>query len=495
MDLLGQVRDLLAQQRVSAYLVGGYVRDALFGRNSFDIDLAVESDPAQLAGVIARRLQGAAVTLDEEDRVVRVVVPHEGRQWNVDLTALEGGDIHHDLLRRDFTVDALGVPLEATAGPSADWPVLDPGRGREDLRLGLVRAVGPAVFQDDPARLLRAVRLAAQLDFQIEESTQQLVQRHAGLVATVSAERVRDELLKTLACPGVRRHLALLDELGLLCTVLPELAVGKGVVQPKEHYWDVFQHNLETAGQAERLLIAHEREGDPALAAVPWELWMDGYFQDVVSDGHSRATLLKLAGLLHDVAKPATKTVEPDGRVRFLGHNTQGAAMVEAALRRLRLSGRGVEMLTVMVEHHLHPSHLAQKGQLPTNRAIYRYFRDLGPVAVDTLYLAMADFLAARGPTLPLLEWKDYCSMIGYVLRTGLGPAAPAAVPKLVDGHALVEVFGLTPGPLFRELLEAVREAQAAGEISTREEALKLVARLLDKGLASEAGPSQTPPS
>ena len=131
---------------------------------------------------------------------------------------------------------------------------------------------------------------------------------------------------------------------------------------------------------------------------VPWPDWADDYFAEEYADGHTRATFLKLACLLHDVAKPETKSVQPNGRVRFLGHPVKGATTTHNVLRRLRTSGKAREAVAVMVEQHLRPSQLAQRGELPTARAIYRYYRDLKDVAVDTLYLCMADYLAARGP-------------------------------------------------------------------------------------------------
>ena len=139
-------------------------------------------------------------------------------------------------------------------------------------------------------------------------------------------------------------------------------------------------------------------------------------------------------------------------------------------------------MVTALVEHHLRPGHLAQRDELPTPRAVYRYFRDMGDIAVDILYLHLADFLAARGPSLALEKWRFGCHRIAFTLEQRTAQTQPQGTEKLVDGHDLMELFGLAPGPEFRTLLEAVREAQATGEIGTRQQALDLVRGLLGPG-------------
>ncbi|MFN3975300.1 MAG: CCA tRNA nucleotidyltransferase [Dehalococcoidia bacterium] len=471
---------------LEVYLVGGAVRDALLGRPTHDIDLAIGGDAVALARALAGDLGAIYILLDEANGVARLVWHGEGARWEIDLARLQGNSIEEDLARRDFTVDAMAVPLHVARGEPSRWPVLDPFGGQEDLRTRRLRQVSPMAFQDDPLRLLRAVRLAAQLAFEIDASTAATVRREAHLIQRTAPERIRDEVLKIMALPGSTSHLLLADDLGLLCRVIPELAEGKGVTQPPEHAYDVFRHNLETPGQLERLLSAEARAQDPLLAPVPWEGGLDAYFAEEVGDGHTRATLLKVACLLHDIAKPSCRTVEPSGRIRFIGHHTVGAEQAEAVLRRLRFSGRSIALVRTAVQHHLRPSHLAPKGQLPTPHALYRYFRDTGQEGIGVLYLAMADFLSARGANLIWEGWQEYCRVIAYALREGTRPLLPQALPKLVDGYDIMAVFQLPPGPHLRPLLEAVREAQATGAISTRQEALELVARLLEKGVRAQ---------
>jgi poly(A) polymerase len=341
--------------------------------------------------------------------------------------------------------------------------------------------VGPKVFKDDPARLLRAVRIAVQLNFRLSEDAVIRIRSGARLVAQVAPERVKDEFLKIMACPAAPESIRMLDGLGLLCKVIPELEEAKGVAQPREHYWDVFNHLVETTGKIEEVLAGSESE-DGVTGLVPGYEGLEDHFHELVSDGHTRLTLLKVVALLHDVAKPATKTIESTGRIRFLGHHSAGAEIVEHILRRLRFSGRGVALARLMVQNHLRPTQMSQKGEMPSGKAIYRYYRDVGDAAIDVLYLNMADYLAARGPNLGEEEWRDHTSLIGYILREGLRQKTPETLPKLVDGNDIMERFALPSGRLVGRLLDIVHEAQANQDIMTKEEAYELVRTNLESG-------------
>jgi poly(A) polymerase len=198
------------------------------------------------------------------------------------------------------------------------------------------------------------------------------------------------------------------------------------------------------------------------------------HFEEEVSSGHKRKTLLKLAALLHDVAKPETKAIDEKGKMRFLGHAREGTAIVSDIMGRLRFSAREQEMVEKMVAHHLRPGQMVGEG-LPTRRAIYRYFRDTGDAGIDTIFLNLADHLAARGPQLDVEEWRGHARQMAYVLEECFREEGVVLPPRLIDGHDLIDIIGLSPGPKIGGLLEAVREAQAAGEVGTREEALSYV--------------------
>jgi poly(A) polymerase len=489
-SLLATVNNLLVEQGIKPYLVGGFIRDALLKRKTADIDIAIAADALEVARGIADALGGRFIRLDEANKIGRVVIAGKkapsGSRWQLDFAAFEGG-IEQDLGRRDFTIDAMAVDLGQLA--KGDIQLIDPFDGQSDLENGVIRAVSGAAFSSDPARLLRAVRLAAELDFTLDSRTEALVRHHAPLIATVAGERVREELLRLLAAPDSGRFLPYLDELGLLAIIFPEVAQAKGVAQPKEHYWNVFEHSLKTVAAVD--FILHQGSWDyyseQALAAVPWSGAQAKHFARPVSGGSTRRSLLKLAALLHDVAKPQTKALAEDGRTRFLGHPKDGAAVATRILERLRFSGKEVKLVEIVIKYHMRPGQMTQE-ELPTRRAIYRYFRDCGEAGIDILYLSLADHLAARGPKLNLSGWQEHARLVEYVLTQHAEQEKLVAPAQLVSGHDLINVFNIKPGPRMGQLLESVREAQAAGEVVTREEALALVRRRLETEAVNNYG-------
>jgi poly(A) polymerase len=504
--ILAKISQSLNTQKKQGHIVGGFVRDRLLKRQTNDIDIAVSGDAIRIARKTAKEIGGKFVLLDDVNSVARVVVVENGRpaktagdqkshgkEWHFDFSSL-AGDIRSDLARRDFTINAMAVELSQFVAASMTTstssrksakaraekrPVLkliDPFSGRQDLRDRIVRRVSEQIFEADPARLLRAVRLAAELDFTIEPETESLIHDYCQTITEVPGERTREELLRLLALPRAAYYLRYLDELGLLLALVPELAEGKGVEQPTVHFWDVFEHSLQTVAAVEFLLRESDWEygNEDMLATTPWSDAIDRHLAQEVSRGSNHKVLLKLGGLLHDIAKPMTKSIDDTGRARFLGHAKQGAAMTVSILERLRFSNREVSLVESLVYHHLRPAQMAN-GELPSQRAIYRYFRDTGEASIDILLLALADYLASRGPLASMEEWRNHCQLVNYILAEHDKQQVKILPMKLIDGDDIMDEFDLPPGPLVGRLLAIVSEAHASGELSTREEALALV--------------------
>ena len=466
-----------------AWLVGGAVRDALLGRDVQDIDIALAGDAVPVGHAVADFLGATAVPLPEWN-IVRVALPgmaENGRPFLIDISG-HNGSIEEDLRSRDFTVDAMAIPMGCWDTDEQFDAIADPLNGRADLARRILRAGSDGVFASDPGRMLRAVRLAQQVGLRMEPDTARLIRRDAHLLHRVSPERVRDEFMTILAANGARPQLEVLDRLDLLCRVIPELEATKRCEQPRSHhYWDVWGHLLHCVEYAEEVTAGHRNNAIYTMA--PWTAKEDAYFNEVIGDGHARRTVLKLAALLHDIAKPQTRAGDADGRIRFLGHSEEGADMVQSRLTSLRMSRRITDLVADMVLHHLRPSQLRQGSAMPSPRAIFRYYRDVGPAAVDTLYLAMADVLAARGPDLAPERWANYARMVGAVLEAGAEqPGNGDGKPPLINGHDLMDALQLPPGPRIGSLLARLREAEAVGEISSREDAMELAARLVNDG-------------
>jgi len=477
-QILNKISRFLSEEGIPAFLVGGFVRDMLLGHDTADIDIAVTADALAIAPRVAVALGGKYIPLDEENEVGRVALPDI--KWQIDFTTLQG-DIGQDLARRDFTIDAMAIELNKIAKTVLDTGnLIDPFNGQEDLRRRLVRAVSSTVFAADAARLIRAVRLAAELGFRIDDSTETLILQHSRLITGVAGERLREELLRLLALPGAGPRLFYLDKLGLLTALIPEMSPARGVEQPKIHVWDVFDHSIHTVSATEFLLRegTWEYAGEEILTPVPWSSGLCQHFDQEISSGSTRRSILKLAALFHDIAKPPTKTLDDEGRAHFLDHPLEGAATAAAIMERLRFSNREIHLVELLVKYHLRPTQMSHEG-LPTRRAIYRYFRDTGEAGIDLLFLCLADHLATRGHSLELPQWQEHNRMTEYVLARHFEEESLSAPARLIDGHDVMKTFGLSPGPRVGELLEALREAQVAGEVTNRQEALHYVEQLL----------------
>jgi poly(A) polymerase len=482
-SLLSRLKDFLTSHDIRAYVVGGFLRDLIMERDNADIDIALEADVLSVAPQLADYLGGKSIPMDETIGVVRLVLPvDEEQQWQIDLSTIDG-DIHQDLGRRDFTVDAMAISLDSIIKDADTAAIIDSFNGMEDIRHKTIRATSNSIFKADAARLLRAVRLAAELDFNIEKQTEELMRQDCHMVAGIAGERVREELLQLLALQESGSLILYMEELGLTGALMPELTLTKGVEQPREHQWDVFNHSVKVVDAVDFVLHrgSWRFTNEGVLGCIPWSAELADYFKQEVSHGSSRWLLLKLAALLHDIAKPQTKMINTKGRMCFHGHPRQGAPIAAAILERLRFSSREIKLVASIVRHHLRPVQLSQGDNMPTLRAIYRYYRDSGDAATDSLFFSLADHLATRGSALDMDHWWHHTAIVEHIMAQHAVQEKSIKTPRLVDGNDLMQSFNLKPGPQVGRLLAAVNEARACHEITTREEALAYADSLLSE--------------
>jgi len=296
----------------------------------------------------------------------------------------------------------------------------------------------------------------------------------------VAGERIHEEIVRLLNVPDSGWLLGYLDKLGILTVLIPELVPARETTQPKEHYWNVLEHSLNTVVASDFLLHQGKWlfEGEDILAAVPWSAQLADYFSCEIGYASKRSSLMKIAALLHDIAKPQTKTIDDNGKMRFLGHDRQGAEAAVPVLERLRFSTREIKTVELYIRYHLRPTQLTHED-LPSRRALYRYFRDTGETAIEILFFSLADHLATRGPNLVIDLWQQHAKLVEYVVSQYYKTEELVRPIKLIDGNDLINLFNLRPGPQIGELLESVRETLASGEISSREQALDYIRRIL----------------
>jgi len=482
--LLGHIQDHLAQNGISGYVVGGFLRDLVLGRPERDIDVALGGNAPDIGSSLARELDAKLVPLDETNGVVRLILLRpEDNNRQIDLSTIHG-EITSDLRRRDLTIDALAcdlaIPIWNQSGPLT-LELIDPLGGLMDIKDRLVRATGDDVFKQDALRLMRAVRFAAELGFSIDCNTESLIRRDAFLLQQVAGERVREELLRLLTLIGTDATLIYMQELDLVTAIIPELAPSVGLKQHSDHQWDVFKHSAHSVAAFDFLLRRCQwpHSNPSVLDDVPWNESLSTYFNTTISHTSTRRELIKLAALLHDIAKPQTRTVAPNGKLCFYGHPQEGAPIVEKIMERLRFSTKENKLVTSIVRHHLRPVQISGDDAMPSRRAVYRMLRDMGDAAPATLYFSLADHLATRGNKLDLTNWRHHANIVAYALSESENVASITPEP-LLNGYDLQHEFGLIPGVRLGKIMIELNEAQATGEITSKEEARQYTARLIE---------------
>jgi poly(A) polymerase len=449
----------------SAWLVGGAVRDDLLDRPTADLDVVVDGDVGGAARAVARAARGPAFELSDEFGSWRVMAPD--RAWQVDLSPLRGGSLDADLALRDFTVNAIAEPLDGGER-------VDPQGGAADLAAGRLRAVGRQAFADDPLRVVRLVRLAAQLGLEPEPATIALARASAPAVAAVAAERVFAELKRIVAGDGVVASLALMDALGVTAAILPELEALRGVEQNRYHHADVHAHTIEVLEHA----VALQADASAVLGAEHAAA-VGALLAEPLADDVDRGFALRLGALLHDAAKPATLGHRDDGTPTFIGHDRAGAELAREVLTRLRASEKLKVHVAALARHHLRLGFMVHEQPL-SRRALYRYLTTCEPVEVDVTLLSVADRLATRGRKAQESIAK-HLDVARDVLPAALQWRAQGRRTPLVRGDKLAAALGLEDGPELGRLLAEIDEARFAGEVSTHAEALALAARLRER--------------
>ncbi len=466
---LGRAGDRLRELRDGRrlFLVGGAVRDALLERGiadqvsavPVDFDFAVSGSGLEFARAFADRVHGKLVVLSAADDEVRVVF--RGRVF--DFNGFGDRAIHDDLARRDFTINAMACEL-ADDGPGE---LLDPFGGQDDLRRGVIRPVSEGALRSDPLRLLRAFRLGLELGLAIDEAV--FEQGRAITLTGIAGERIGGELLRILERPGSYDVLVKLHELGRLRDILPAF-------EPVLNDDKLRRHSFRTFMKIEEI-VTREPTGDrDSTSSVPfftrfepeWECYFDRW--DAAEPEEPglpfRRGLLKLAGLLHDIAKPETRFVNTEGATHFYGHDSHGARIAAQMVRaRLRLSRAQVKMLQSQVQEHMRLHLLATSPEL-SDKAIRRFFRDLGPEAFGLMILCYADGWATAGRTFHLED------TITRMIEQKREEDARVSIERFVTGNDLI-VLGLKPGPAFKVILQELEDLQRDGTLGSRTEAIE----------------------
>ncbi len=456
-------------RNVKVYLVGGYLRDMLLKRQKPepDIDFAVPKTSIGFARALCLKMRCGFVVLDKERGVARLVKKLKNTACTLDFTDFRGPALGDDLRLRDFTLNAMAVELACIKnGCFRRGDIIDPYGGMRDLKQGLLRLPDKSSFEEDPLRILRAFSLKSLFGFAFDKELYKYMKAAKRKLASVSSERVRDELFKVLDAGSSAQRLLEMDTLGLLGVILPEIEVMRGVRQGPYHHLDVWKHSLETVRQADLVIEEHSKNET-----------VRQYLDEIMSAGRKRKALLKLAALLHDIGKPASKKREK-GRTRFHGHERAGMFIAKAIAERLKLSNEEIYSLRKMVFWHLRPGYLADNEKI-TLRAKFRYFRDTGKEGVSVLLLSIADQRSTRGILTSDAERRHHEKVVSSLIKEYLKKQKEKPERRLINGDDLIRRFKLASSPLIGNILKEIEELQAIGKIRTKPEALKAASRII----------------
>jgi len=467
-NILSSISDeILSGQKV--YLVGGALRDIFLKRVPLDFDFAVNKNVLKLSKKIAKKFNGKLVVLDDVNRIYRVVVQLENQHYTFDFSSMKGKNIFEDLSNRDFTINAFAIelPLKDLSKNS----IIDPFSGIKDMKSKNIKMVSDRAFIDDPLRLFRAYRFSAELNFNIEEKTRKYIRKYAHLILNSAKERINYELKKIFSTDDSYSIVLEMDKQGLMEYVFPEIKIMKK--SSKKFYFHpegLWQHSKLSLYRFEKILSS------------PGKFFPEKDLREkIIKHIWPRIPLLKIITLFHDIAKPeSVKKIK--GRTRFFGHEKLGAEKIKDLLKRLRFSSKDIQVAEKIVQNHMRPGNLCS-AKILTDKAIYRFFNDLGDVSIDLLLVSQADRMSYIGISAKHKDITQFNNFVQKLSKKFFEYKKKLEQPKLVDGYLIMEKFGLEQGPLIGKILNIVHENQSIGRISTTEEALKLIEKILPKFL------------
>lgn len=455
-NILKQIMPFIKDYK--AYLVGGFIRDAILGFNSLDRDIIVENcDVEKLAKQICKKLEAHFVPLDTENKIYRIVL--KDKLNYIDLTAPIGENIEQDIMRRDLTLNAVAFDLQQNT-------FLDLTNGIKDIENKIIRGISEQNFIDDPLRLLRVFRFHSKFGFKIDEQLKILVKKHASKIEQPAKERINTELIKLFEGKYADIALKEMDDLGLLTYILPIMNDVKRIPPNTHHHLDLFGHSIETVKQVQK---HYENATTPVKA----------HLESNLLGTASQLAFLKLAAFCHDVGKPSTWTIEEDTKKhRFFKHDEIGSKLIIPILKDLKFSKKQISYVQKMIKYHIYPSAVVCQ-EPPSEKSQMKFYRKMENYVIDVIVLAAADRLSAQGPEIS----KDAISrnlnglknLLGkyFEIKENLKP-----LEKLIDGTEIMEILNIKASKQLGNIIKSLKEAQLNEDITTKSEAIEFIKQL-----------------
>jgi len=450
--------------RQEAYIVGGAVRDILLNKIPDDIDIAVSEDPYKYGKRLAEKINGSLVKLGKNENIIIKVISKTGI---FDISPIRKGSIKKDLSLRDFTINAIAFKINNNS-------IIDPFLGADDIRKKKIKAVSEDIFKKDPLRLIRTYRFAAFYNFLICENTVNLISKYKNLIIESAGERIKKELFKILDTTQSYYYIMQMADSGLLFSILPELIPlipinieNTFMFQNSKLYPDIFAHTMRAYNCLEAIL----NNSFPKLISNIIDISFQIRKKNI--------PLLKLAILLHDIGKPGVKKIKMNS-VNFKGHDEKGAVLAKKICKRLKTSSKEMNYISFIIENHLEALHLFQKNWIASiiKEAEIKFFIKCADKTPDLLVHTISDILGKN----EVLSKRDADFVkFGIKLYENFKNdfLSIKSFPPLITGNDLIRIFSLKPSPLFTYILTSVEEARLSRKISNKEDATRLVEKII----------------
>ena len=446
-------------KNASLYIVGGFLRDKLLKKQSFDIDFIVKNQNAiDFAKKFAQKTGYTFVMLDEEYEIARVVSSDKLHYF--DFARCEDDNIETDLKRRDLTINSLAVEV------FPEEKIIDINNSVSDIQNGIIKAISYKNLLDDSLRLLRVFRFASTQNFSIDNNLIDFIKKNCHLIKNSAQERINQEIWKFFEGDNSSKYLKIMKETGLLYEIFEILRKEKDIPKNSHHHLCLIDHSIETVRNLEILLKNEKQE------------YLE-FFNEPIVEGYKRISFLKIASLLHDVGKPSTWSIDEEGRHRFIGHDSVGGELLKPILKKMKYGKNQINYIVSLVTYHIYPSQLARSEDCVSQKAINRFFRKLENYVPDVIFLAMSDRLSARGEAITEEMVENNLFMLKKYLDDYiefLKMAKP--LEKLLSGHEIAKFLNIPKDKNLGIIINKLKEAQISGDVSTKEEAMDFIKRI-----------------
>ena len=453
---LSKIKKIAKEEGVEVYLVGGFLRDIYLGCpfDKYDFDFTLNKKVLLFAKRFALEADGTFIMLDKINRTARVSVKHKGRLIDFDFNKLRAASLEEDLCMRDFTINSLAVDVMDKACICLDF-----NGALSDIKSKTLRTSVDKNIVDDPLRIMRGYRIAAMHGLTIVAELEKSMCKQARLLKQVSFERISEEIFRIFKCKNSHEYIRAMDDNKILEVIIPEIKRMRGVQQGDYHHLDVWDHSLETLRCYEKMYLKKLIKNQELIDDLSLE----------VAQGRTKNQLLKLACLLHDIGKPKAKGIK-QGRIIFYEHAQIGSDITEKISKRFRLSKKETVFLKLLVKMHLRPGYLADIKE-PSQKAIVKFFRSSFGEAPSMSILALSDWHATCGKAIDLELRKSHEKIMLSLVDEFFVKRNEKPIKKLLNGVEIMKMLKIKPSLKVGEIIGALEEAQALGEIKTKQQA------------------------